>query len=221
MPFVLSIIFFLNSFSFQTNLHLQADAALKDCEIIQLQLNPKSLRKSILENAIIYYTNKARTNHNLQPCKHSSRLQDVARLHSQEMDSLQYFSHISPVSENHELRQRIENNHINVINRRMGENIGVDYYLAIANIPFYIKKKKGRKIYVDTKTKTEISYQTYIEFARNVVEKWMASPGHRENILIPEYNEIGIGIASGIFKDIEAIYVTQLFMGPISIQQPQ
>ncbi|MBV9132364.1 MAG: CAP domain-containing protein [Chloroflexi bacterium] len=30
-----------------------------------------------------------------------------------------------------------------------------------------------------------------------VVAGWMASPGHRENILSPEFTEIGIGIASG------------------------
>jgi uncharacterized protein YkwD len=30
-----------------------------------------------------------------------------------------------------------------------------------------------------------------------VVAGWMASPGHRENILSPNYNEIGIGLVSG------------------------
>lgn len=32
---------------------------------------------------------------------------------------------------------------------------------------------------------------------RSIVAAWMASPGHRENILTPEYTEIGIGIALG------------------------
>jgi uncharacterized protein YkwD len=30
-----------------------------------------------------------------------------------------------------------------------------------------------------------------------VVAGWMASPGHRENILSPQFTEIGIGVASG------------------------
>jgi uncharacterized protein YkwD len=31
-----------------------------------------------------------------------------------------------------------------------------------------------------------------------VVGGWMASPGHRENILSPSYSEVGIGLVSGI-----------------------
>lgn len=40
------------------------------------------------------------------------------------------------------------------------------------------------------------------------VEGWMDSPGHRENILRPQYRETGIGV----WRDGETYYVTQLFL---------
>jgi uncharacterized protein YkwD len=45
--------------------------------------------------------------------------------------------------------------------------------------------------------------------AAGVVATWMASGGHRANILKPEYNEIGVGVAtgSGTFRD----YWVQVF----------
>jgi uncharacterized protein YkwD len=39
--------------------------------------------------------------------------------------------------------------------------------------------------------------QGNISTARNIMVAWMNSPGHRENILTPEYTEVGIGIYPG------------------------
>jgi uncharacterized protein YkwD len=48
------------------------------------------------------------------------------------------------------------------------------------------------------------------EFARQAVEGWLQSPGHRKNILDPQYNASGIGVAlvGG------TAYATQVFWGP-------
>jgi len=40
--------------------------------------------------------------------------------------------------------------------------------------------------------------QSYLSTPRNVVAAWMASTGHRENILSGDYSEVGIGLADGI-----------------------
>ncbi len=40
------------------------------------------------------------------------------------------------------------------------------------------------------------------------VEGWMDSPGHRENILHPEYTQTGVGI----WREGNTYYITQLFM---------
>ncbi len=44
-----------------------------------------------------------------------------------------------------------------------------------------------------------------------VMQGWMDSPGHRENILRPEYTHLGLGVATGDFKGQRSIYWTQNF----------
>ena len=47
-------------------------------------------------------------------------------------------------------------------------------------------------------------------FAKQMVEGWMNSPGHRKNILSPDFTMSGIGVA---VRDGHA-FVTQVFYGP-------
>ncbi len=50
--------------------------------------------------------------------------------------------------------------------------------------------------------------------ATNVVNAWMASPTHRENILKPAYTQIGVGVADGIYQGQPATFVVQFFATP-------
>ena len=50
----------------------------------------------------------------------------------------------------------------------------------------------------------------------DIVDAWMASPTHRENILESSYQEIGLAILSGKFGDHETIVVVQEFGEPIT-----
>ncbi len=44
-----------------------------------------------------------------------------------------------------------------------------------------------------------------------VVEEWMESPGHRHNILTPDFRETAVGVA---IADDGTLYITQLFLEP-------
>jgi uncharacterized protein YkwD len=48
--------------------------------------------------------------------------------------------------------------------------------------------------------------------AESVVTGWLESPGHRANILKPEYTEIGVGVATG--DGTYGIYWVQVFATP-------
>jgi hypothetical protein len=56
---------------------------------------------------------------------------------------------------------------------------------------------------------------------KEVVEKWMASPGHRENILSKRYTEIGVAVIRGTYKG-ETVWIgVQEFGLPLSFcKQP-
>ena len=74
---------------------------------------------------------------------------------------------------------------------------------------------QDKTVYIDNDTGKPIVYQTYRAFAQGMVERWMASKGHRENILEKLYSRIGIGVAKGMYQGLPAIYVTQNFWGTI------
>ena len=50
--------------------------------------------------------------------------------------------------------------------------------------------------------------------AGDVVEGWLASPGHRKNLLDARLTEIGIGVAEGMYKGERAEFVVQLLAKP-------
>lgn len=52
-------------------------------------------------------------------------------------------------------------------------------------------------------------------FSDNVVDAWMKSESHRENILRREYQEIGFGIVNGVLNGEETTLVVQMFGTPI------
>lgn len=54
----------------------------------------------------------------------------------------------------------------------------------------------------------------YFTDSSEVVDAWMASPGHRANIVNADYREIGIGTARGKYNGYDTIFVVQLFGTP-------
>ncbi len=54
-----------------------------------------------------------------------------------------------------------------------------------------------------------ITEKSKTEIEKEAIDVWMASPGHRDIILTPEFNEAGIGIA----KVNEFLIITQVFTG--------
>jgi hypothetical protein len=54
----------------------------------------------------------------------------------------------------------------------------------------------------------------HFQQAEDVHAGWMASPTHRANILDNRYTDIGIGVSSGEFEGVPAIFVVQMFGTP-------
>jgi hypothetical protein len=56
--------------------------------------------------------------------------------------------------------------------------------------------------------------------SEQVVSAWMGSEAHRENILNPQFTEIGIGIAYGRYKEQDTTYVVQMLARPLGGSAP-
>lgn len=62
-------------------------------------------------------------------------------------------------------------------------------------------------------------------FSKNVVDAWMNSPTHRENVLRPEFTEVGYAVRNGVLNGEETTLVVQMFGKPVvgeaAAEQPQ
>jgi uncharacterized protein YkwD len=164
-----------------------------------------------LEKAIVAFTNKTRMQNRLTPCRLDSILCKCARDHSREMADLGYFSHQSPVKKNETMGKRLENAGLNEF-PAAGENLGVDYVLDISEVSYYPECRGDRVRYINAKTGMSILNQTYEQFTRHMVENWMKSPPHCANVLNGRFDRIGVGASIGKLNELDAVYVTQIFI---------
>jgi len=144
----------------------------------------------IIEKKIIELTNKERIKRNLPLLSIDTNLRIAARQHSFEMVRKSYFSHISPFEVNKTSSIRIYNS--GLPQYKTGENIAEN---SGGLVPILIRENPD-------------------SIAKIIVRNWMQSPHHRENILDPEYTDIGVGVV----YDDNILKVTQNFVGkPIGI----
>jgi uncharacterized protein YkwD len=128
-----------------------------------------------LERRIFQLTNEARRKNGLPSLDPDETLAACARQHSDDMLRRDYFSHTSP--DGKDMKDRLLEAPAAARSvARAGENI-----------------YGGRgQDFSDAKT-----------ISRVVVDGWMTSPGHRANILNPDYTHLGVGV-SVQGKDIRA-----------------
>ncbi len=131
-----------------------------------------------LERAIYHFTNEVRQRNGVPPLRWENCLRDVARAHSADMLVRNYFSHNSPEGTSPHERIRAG---CRFPMSMTGENIWMGSGYPAGNVR---------------------------QLARLIVDNWMASPGHRKNLLHPEYTDIGVGVAAGGRE----VRVTQAFL---------
>lgn len=141
-----------------------------------------------VEDLIIDLTNQARLVRGLAPLARDDELGNVARAFSNDMLVRRFFDHTTP--EGLPFEKRLANQYRHWVHD-MGENIwsGSGY----------------------DPMETE-------ELAQEIVNDWLNSPGHRENLLDPDFTHLGVGVSARH----DRIRATQEFVGrfklwPLSI----
>jgi uncharacterized protein YkwD len=134
-----------------------------------------------LERRIFQLTNDARRKNRLPPLSPDDSLAVKAREKSDDMLKNNYFSHTSPEGK--------------TIKDRMQEEKPASYRTVF---------RIGENIYMGSRFDYSIDVKIQ---ARMIVDGWMTSPGHRKNMLDPNYTHLGVGVAAR-GKDC---YATQIF----------
>ena len=140
-------------------------------------------RVSELELKVHAGINAARVNNGGSALKWDDGLSSVARAHSDDMTSRNYFSHDTP--EGLDPTDRL---HRAGLNCRKGYRYGIAENIAIETFLGNLE-------------------QTTAEAVRG----WINSPGHRRNLLNRDYDTTGVGASFGIWRGYKAVYLTQVF----------
>lgn len=148
----------------------------------QATIDPTQLARRIHE-----LVNVERARFGLQPLAWQPALAPVATGHSKDMAARDYFSHDSPDGQNFLARYKARNFQCSVPidgNRLAtgGENIAQTHTYAGFRV-----SPSGQR--------TPVGWRTLDEVANRVVQGWMDSPSHRENILRPYWRTQAIGVA--------------------------
>lgn len=136
-----------------------------------------------IERLIHIRVNEIREDRGLEPLDHDAYIADIARAHSADMYDREYFSHYNPEDESPGDRMA-DGNLFPGHCRTVGENL--------AHVSF-----SGE---LETTENAD-------RIAEVIVEGWMDSPGHRENLLKEGWDRHGIGVYGGPGD----IYATQNF----------
>jgi uncharacterized protein YkwD len=157
------------------------------------------IRIADLEHRVHELINKARQEHDLAALVYDERLARIARGHSRDMATRNFFSHTNPDGQDPTARGKLagftcrKQMTSNTFREGLGENIYQDNLYSRIHI---------------SGTERSYDWNGSEELAANSLRGWMNSPPHRHNILEKIYGQTGIGIA---ISEDDKVYITQLF----------
>jgi uncharacterized protein YkwD len=145
--------------------------------------------------------NEIRGDRSLSRLDTDADLQQIARSHSTDMAASGYYAHTSPMGETFEDRY---------------QRFGYACRVPTGGNEYLTGGENINKVYAltDYQTPDGVEYLgTEAAVAEVIVEEWMLSAGHRENILRPEWTAQGIGvnISSAAEHDGVVVHATQNF----------
>jgi uncharacterized protein YkwD len=132
-----------------------------------------------VEDLVFDLTNQHRRAKGLAPLSKDVELRDVARAYSNDMLVRRFFDHTTPDGVPFDDRITGQYRHRVFV---VGENI----WFASGYNPGNVQR-----------------------LAKEIVDDWLSSPGHRENLLSPDYTHLGVGISARQ----HTIRATQEFVG--------
>ncbi len=142
-------------------------------------ITPKPKDISIIEMEVHRLVNEQRTSHGLSALSWDSKLSDIARSHSQDMLNNNFFDHTN-------LRGEDPTARADKVGYSCYKDYGSYYTMGIA-------ENIGGAPFGDVSGCGYVGSEQSV--AKCLVEGWMGSLGHRENILTASYDSEGIGVA--------------------------
>ncbi|MFN3196827.1 MAG: CAP domain-containing protein [Bradymonadia bacterium] len=181
-----------------------------DRQVPDARMNFDDLDLPRLSAAICEITNTTRTRHGLEALPTEKRLARAAQGHAGRMARLKFFGHTDRYSTKRKgptERARLAG----ISNPYIAENVAVRTGLDLPNgsAVYVIDRERGH--FATRPGGKPIPPHSYRSFAKAIVEQWMKSPGHRENILSDQGKQMGCGVALRFEEGMPRLYGVQVF----------
>lgn len=173
-----------------------------------------------IERLVFEYTNEERAAEGLEELEYTDELVEVARSHSADMANNGYVGHVDSQERSFEermefgdgmdaevcmsqtdretLKELRQNDRVELgelPDPATGENAGATFYETEAE---------------DARTGEVITNENEDDIAKSLVNNWMASPAHRDNIIDDRWNSVSVGV---YVSEGKTVFATQLFCG--------
>jgi len=168
------------------------DAVLGDNK----ELNPKTLSVAIHEQV-----NDVRVETGLPALAWNGALRSVSVAHSDDMARHSYFSHTNLDGESPSDRADRLGFECRPDQKDLKFGIGENLYAGYTYGTYTLARNNRRE-------RIKRDWKDADQIVEEVVNGWLASPGHRANLLEPNYIEEAIGV---VITDDDRVYVTQNF----------
>ena len=160
----------------------------------------------LIESRIENLVNKIREQQGLDQLKFDKELSEIARFHSIDMATRDFYSHENPEGKNPQDRISDFNYSCkkevgeSVLDFGISENINRVYTFHSCYQTFEQDNCEGLDCCY------EFNWKSGEEIAIQVVEEWINSPAHRNNIIDDHFEKQGVGLA---FNEEKEVYITQ------------
>lgn len=179
----------------------------------QRQIDFQNVDHDLLSAAIFHETNARRARKSLPPLRHHPNVWRAAAIQAQAMRQQQAVTH--------QLRGTLRTpwdrvTAVGLDPQFVAENVATAFGLHYTQgEPLYTRMEGGRRVLSRRPGGPPIAPHGYVSFARALLDSWMGSRHHRENILGKEARFLGCASAPANRRGMPVCFCAQVFFTPI------
>jgi len=181
--------------------------------------NHEEYNRTQIERLVFEFTNEERAAEGLEELEYTDEFVRIARGHSADMANNGYVGHVDSQGRSFEERMRFEDREDKKVCMSEEERQGLERIEEVGEIEGEIPNpafgENAGATFYETEFRDERNEETTVneneeEIAQALVNGWMVSPPHRENILKEKWNSMSVGV---YVSEGKTVFATQLFCG--------
>ena len=200
------------------NLHQMAPSDFSKLETLKEAIDFDHIDTALLDAAVFHETNRRRVDQGLSALNFKPILREAARIQARGMVRQEKVTHLHPDGDKKTMADRFD--FLGIETMTFAENVAMTFGIRYqSGEPIYPRVENGKKVFSREPDGTPIQPHTYVSFATQLLDAWMASPGHRKNILLESITCLGTSSLhdrSGLGMD--TFYSAQEFSADLTVR---